>query len=67
MKSEKISYFDAPGKQNTDATLKAALEKAKSLGVKDIIVASTTGETGVKACEVFRGFNVVVVTTHVGS
>jgi hypothetical protein len=67
VKSEKISYFDAPGKQNTDATLKAAFERAKSLGVKDIIVASTTGETGVKACEVFTGFNVVVVTSHVGS
>lgn len=66
MKSEKILYFDAPGKQNTAETMKAALERAKNLGVRDIVVASTTGETGVKACELFKGFNVVVVTHHVG-
>jgi hypothetical protein len=66
VKSEKILYFDAPGKQNTEETMKAALERAKSLGVKDVVVASTTGETGLKACEVFKGFNVAVVTHHVG-
>jgi hypothetical protein len=67
VKSEKVLYFDAAGKQNTVETMKAALERAKNLGVNDIVVASTTGETGVKACEVFKGYNVVVVTTHVGS
>lgn len=66
VKSEKILYFDAPGKQNTMETIKAAFERAKNLGIKDIVVASTTGETGVKACELFRGYNVVVVTHHVG-
>ena len=66
MKSDKILYFDAPGKQNTLETLKAALERAKALGVKDIVVASNTGETGLKACELFKEFNVVVVTHHVG-
>jgi hypothetical protein len=66
VKAETVLYFDTPGKQNTDETIKAALERAKSLGVKDIVVASVTGETGVKACEIFRGFNVIVVTHHVG-
>jgi hypothetical protein len=66
VKSEKILYFDAPGKQNTEETLKAALERAKNLGIKDVVVASTTGETGLRACEAFKGFNVVVVTHHVG-
>jgi hypothetical protein len=66
VKSEKILYFDTPGKQNTAETMKAAFERAKNLGVKDIVVASTTGETGVKACELFKGFNVVVVTHHAG-
>ena len=66
MKSEKVTYFDAPGKQNTADTMKAALERAKSLGVKNIVIASTSGETGVKACEFFKGFNVIVVAHHVG-
>lgn len=34
--------------------------------MKDIVVASTTGETGAKAARLFKGFNVVVVTHHVG-
>ena len=66
MTTERILYFDAPGKQNTTETLKAALERAKNLGIKDIVVASATGETGLKACELFKGFNVIVVTHHVG-
>lgn len=67
MKNEKILYFDGPGQQNTAETLKAALERAKALGIKDFVVASTTGEAGLKACELFQGFNVIVVTHHVGS
>jgi hypothetical protein len=39
---------------------------AETKGIKDIVVASTTGETGVKASEILKGFNVVVVTHHFG-
>ena len=67
MKSASISYFDLPGKANTEDTMKAALERAMALGINDIVIASTTGETGARGCEVFRGFNVVIVTSHVGS
>jgi hypothetical protein len=66
MKAERILYYDSPGKQNTEETMKAALERAKSLGIHDIVVASTSGVTGLRACEVFQGFSVVVVTHHVG-
>jgi len=66
MKMERILYFDSPGKENTEETMKAALERAQALNIKDIVVASTTGATGVRACEVFKGFNVVVITHHVG-
>jgi len=66
MKAEKILYHDLPGKENTEETLRAALERAQALKVKDIVVASTTGATGARACKVFKGFNVVVVTHHVG-
>jgi hypothetical protein len=54
-------YFSSPGEVDTEETLKAALERAKELGVKDVVVASTRGSTGLKAVEVFQGFNVVVV------
>ncbi len=59
-------YFDQPGPQNTDATLEAARQRAEELGIRTILVASTTGETGARAVEVFRGYNVVVVTHSTG-
>jgi len=41
--------------------------RAESLGVKNIVVASTTGATGVKASEIFgEGYNLVVVTHVTG-
>ena len=66
MRTEKILYYDSPGRNNTEETMKVALERARALGIRDIVVASTTGATGAKACEIFKGFNVVVVTHHVG-
>jgi len=62
----KIVYFDAPGPQNTDDVIRLAKERAVALGIKDVVVASTTGETGVKASEVFEGFNLVVVSHAIG-
>lgn len=61
-----IVYFDRPGKDNTEMVLALAKKRAEELGIRDIVVASTGGETGVKASEVFKGFNLVVVTHHTG-
>ena len=63
----KITYFDKPGKENTDAVLQIALHRAQESGIRTIIVASTTGETAVKAVEVFKGFRVIIVTHVMGS
>lgn len=62
----KTVYFQAPGEQNTESVLELAKNYAQAEGIRDIVVASTTGETGVKASRVFKGFNVVVVSHHVG-
>lgn len=59
-------YFDQPGPQNTDLTLEAARRRADELGIRTVLVASTTGETGARAVEVFRGYDVVVVTHSAG-
>jgi hypothetical protein len=60
-------YFDKPGKENTDAVFQIARKRAEELGIKTVIVASTTGETAAKAVEAFNGFKVVVVTHVMGS
>lgn len=61
-----VVYFEEPGIENTNETLKHAYRRAEELGIKDVVVASTTGETGAKACRVFKGFNIVVVRHHTG-
>lgn len=62
----KIVYFDQPGKQNTDEVLRLAKLRAEELGIKTILVASTTGNTAVKAVEVFKGAKVVAVSHFTG-
>jgi len=59
-------YFKEPGVVNTDETLRVAKERADELGIRNIVVASYTGETGVRASRVFKGYNLVVVAGMVG-
>ena len=59
-------YFDKAGNQNTDAVLAAAKKRAEELGIKTIVVASSTGRTALKAMELFKGFNVVIVSHVTG-
>ncbi|MCS7125837.1 MAG: hypothetical protein NZ929_02875 [Aigarchaeota archaeon] len=60
------TYFENPGMDNTEETLNLAYRRASELEIKDIVVASTTGETGVRACQIFKGFNIVIVRHHTG-
>jgi hypothetical protein len=63
-----IAYFDKAGAQNTDDTIRLAVKRAKELGIKYAVVASVSGETGVKAAKAFKGtgVKVIVVGHHVG-
>ncbi|MBS7631352.1 hypothetical protein KEJ47_07250 [Candidatus Bathyarchaeota archaeon] len=58
-------YFQKPGKENTDETLKVAIEAARERGIDVIIVSSTTGKTGLQAMELLRGSGIrLVVVAH---
>jgi len=59
-------YFDKPGKDNTDQTLKLAAERGKAFGIDEAVVASSTGKTAYKAMELFEGWRLTVVTYHCG-
>ena len=63
-----VAYFDQKGPVNTDATLRIAQKRQKELGIKQVVVASTYGETAKKAVEVFGSseVNLVVVTISCG-
>ncbi|MCW4038623.1 MAG: hypothetical protein NWF13_07820, partial [Candidatus Bathyarchaeota archaeon] len=54
-------YYSSPGEINTDQTLSEAKLRADELGIIDIVVASTRGNTALKALDVFKGYNLVVV------
>jgi hypothetical protein len=59
-------YFLESGSANTEKTLEVATRRAEELGIKTIVVASTSGETGVKAVKAFANYKVVVVTHTTG-
>jgi len=59
-------YFDGRGKGYTEDTLKLAKQRAEELGIRNIVVASYTGYTAVKALEFFDDHNLVVVAGMVG-
>jgi hypothetical protein len=65
---KKIVYFEKPGKQNTEETLKLAIERCEELGLRYMVVASSTGETAMKAYKMLEGKDIqlVVVTYHRG-
>jgi len=59
---KEVAYFKEGGEQNTESLLKFVKEYMEKEGIEDIVVASTTGETGAKASKIFKGKNVVIVT-----
>ncbi len=63
---EKVLYFLDKGSICTDKMLEMAKEMAEKRGISSIVVASTRGSTGVRASEVFKGHNVIVVTHSFG-
>ncbi len=66
--SKQTDYFTKGGEQNTKRTIQLGLNRAKQLGIKTVLVPSTSGKSGVEALEVFKnkGMQIVVVTHHFG-
>lgn len=63
-----IVYFEKAGSQNTEDTVRLALARAKEHGIRYVVVASSSGATGVMAAKAFEGtgVKVIVVGHHVG-
>lgn len=58
--------FGRPGQDNTARALEAARSRADELDIRNIVVASTSGKTGLLAARMFQEKNVVVVTHSTG-
>lgn len=61
-----IIYFERPGKENTERTLEIARKRAVQLGLRQVVVATTGGDTGRRAAKLFKDLDLVVVTHSAG-
>jgi hypothetical protein len=59
-------YFKRTGRENTGKTLEVAAEKAEELGIQNVLVATTSGETGLMATNIFAVKNLIMVTHSTG-
>lgn len=65
---KKIVYFEKPGKENTEACVGIVKDTVRDFGNKHLVVASTSGDSGVFFSEALKnsGVNIVVVTHCAG-
>jgi len=61
-----IHYFLKPGKENTEKAIELARKRAKEIGIKYIVVASFSGETGLKVMKKIKDAEIVVVGAYKG-
>ncbi len=63
-----IQYFERPGKENTDELIQLVKTRQKELGIKNIVVASASGNSAVKLVKALDDpeLNIVNVTHHAG-
>ena len=60
-------FWEKAGSQNTDATIKLALQRMRELDINDLVVASCQGDTMIKVLDMAPpGTNLVCVTHHQG-
>jgi len=62
---KKVLYFDESGKANTDATLKLVRERAKELGINQVVVASSHGYTAKRARAILGDAGVKIVAVSI--
>lgn len=60
------TYFKEIGEGNTVRTIELARDRAKDLGIRRILVASTFGNVGARAAKMLQDFDVLVVTHSTG-
>ncbi|MFY9800607.1 MAG: pyruvate kinase alpha/beta domain-containing protein [Methanoregula sp.] len=63
---KKVYYFEKPGEVNTQDAARFAVERAKELNIRKIVVASTSGKTAEVFFDTMNGSGLeLVVVTHV--
>jgi hypothetical protein len=60
-------YFDQKGKTNTAQVLRIARDRARELGIRQVVVASTHGRTALQAAQVFHGSGVDLIAVSISA
>jgi hypothetical protein len=60
----KVVYFESISPENTETTFKLAQERISELGIKKLVIASTTGATAAKAMDFFKDKVKLIVIPH---
>jgi len=61
MARREMLLFEEPGLKQTEATLRAARQRAVELGIKAVVLATSTGRTALAALDVFEGTGVRII------
>lgn len=65
--SRSIVYYDESGSENTDEVLEIVYRRIQEGEIRSVVVASSSGETGLKFAKRMAGeTNLVVVSSHAG-
>lgn len=64
MRVKQIYYFDKPGASNTDDVFKAVNERLKEGDIRQVVVASSTGATALRAAELIDVPDVTICGVH---
>jgi hypothetical protein len=66
--AQEIVYFHRPGPKNTPALVVAVRARVEALGLRHVVVASSTGQTALAFCDGLKGLpaTVIAVTAHAG-
>ena len=60
----KIEYLTNPGSKNTEKVIESIRNRIENGGVGTVVVASTSGETGVKFAKALKGMATVFAVSH---
>ena len=64
-KVEKIvAYFEAPGLENAEDVIRAVGKRVEEGDIKTVIVASTSGATGLKFAKALKGIAEAIAVSH---
>ena len=63
-RERKVEYFIDPGSQNTGELIESVKGRVRNGGLSKVVVASTSGETGVKFAKELKGSATVIAISH---